>query len=77
MRVCGVVWCGMVWRGVSACVRARAGVCMCVCAQVCVSAFGCCFGSANWLLVDVCQCYCFLMFVCLPLSRQFPCCKTW
>ena len=39
---------------VGACVRARAGVCMCVCAQVCVCAFGCCFVSANGLLVDVC-----------------------
>ena len=33
------------------------------------SAFGCCFVSANGLLVDVCQCCCFLMFVCLPLSK--------
>ena len=45
-----------------------------VCALVC--AFGCRFVSANGLLVDVCQC-CLLMFVCLPLSRHFPCCKTW
>ena len=56
-------------------------VCVCVCAcalvQVCVCAFGCCFVSANGLLVDVCQCCCLLMFVCLPLSRHFPCCKTW
>ena len=29
------------------------------------------------MLVDVCQCCCFLMFVCLPLSRHFPCCKAW
>ena len=58
-------------------VRARAGVCMCVCAYVCVCAFGCCFVSANGLLVNVCQCCCLLMFVCLPLSRHFPCCKTW
>ena len=28
------------------------------------------------MLVDVCQCCCLLMFVCLPLSRHFPC-KTW
>ena len=62
---------------VCACMRTRAGVCMCVCAQVCVCAFGCCFVSANGLLVDVCQCCCLLMFVCLPLSRHFPCCKTW
>ena len=62
---------------VRACVHARAGVYMCVCAQVCVCAFGCCFVSANGLLVDVCQCRCLLMFVCLPLSRHFPCCKTW
>ena len=41
------------------------------------SAFGCCFVSANGLVVDVCQCCCLLMFVCLPLSRHFPCCKTW
>ena len=61
---------------VCVCVRARAGVCMCVCAQVCVCAFGGCFVSANGLLVDVCQCCCLLMFVCLPLSRHFPC-KTW
>ena len=42
-----------------------------------VCAFGCCFVGANGLLVDVCQCCCLLMFVCLPLSRHFPCCKTW
>ena len=29
------------------------------------------------MLVDVCQCCCLLLFVCLPLSRHFPCCKTW
>ena len=67
---------------VRACVRARAGVCMCVCAQVCVCAFGCCFVGAKGcmpltMLVDVCHCCCLLMFVCLPLSRHFPCCKTW
>ena len=55
---------------------------LCVCAQVCVCAFGCCFVGANGcipltMLVDVCQCCCLLMFVCLPLSRHFPCCKTW
>ena len=52
---------------------------MCVCAQVCECAFRCCFVSANGLLVDVCQCCCLFMFVCLPLSRHFPCCscKTW
>ena len=53
-----------------------------MCAQVCVCAFGCCFVGANGyipltMLVDVCQCCCLLMFVCLPLSRHFPCCKTW
>ena len=69
--------CVLVQVCVCACVRARAGVCMCVCVQVCVCAFGCCFVSANGLLVDVCQCCCLLMFVCLPLSRHFPCCKTW
>ena len=62
---------------VCACVRARAGVCMCVCAYVCVCAFVCCFVSANGLLVDVRQCCCLLMFVCLPLSSHFLCCKTW
>ena len=49
----------------------------CALMQVCVCAFGCCFASANGLLVDVCQCCCLLMIVCLPLSRHFPCCKTW
>ena len=49
---------------------------------VCVCAFGCCFVGANGcipltMLVGVCQCCCLLMFVCLPLSRHFPCCKTW
>ena len=53
------------WR---VCTRAHAGVSICV---------GCCFVSANGLLVDVCQGCCLLMFVCLPLSRHFPCCKTW
>ena len=43
---------------------------------MCVCAFGCCFVGANGLLVDACQCYCFLIFVCLPLSKHFPC-KTW
>ena len=62
---------------VRACVHARAGVCMCVCVQVCVCAFGCCFVSANGLLVDVCHCCCLVMFVCLKLSGHFPCCKTW
>ena len=61
------------WR---VCVCAHAGVCMCVCAQVCVYVFGCCFVSGDGLLVDVCQCCCLLMFVCLPLLRHFPC-KTW
>ena len=65
-----------------ACVRARAGVCMCVYAQVCVCAFGCCLVGANGcipltMLVDVRQCCRLLVFVCLPLSRHFPCCKTW
>ena len=63
------------WRVcVGACVRACVRACVLV--QVWVCAFGCCFGSANGLLVDVCQCCCLLMFVCLPLSRHFPC-KTW
>ena len=60
-----------------ACVCVRACVRECALVQVCVCAFGCCFVSANGLLADVCQCCCLLMFVCLPLSRQFPCCKTW
>ena len=62
---------------VCVCVRACAlrQVCVCACARSC--AFGCCFVSANGLLVDVCQCCCLLMFVCLPLSGHFPCCKTW
>ena len=62
------------------CVRAcvRACVCARVLVQVCVvCAFGCCFVSANGLLVDVCQRCSVFMFVCLPLSRHFPCCKTW
>ena len=59
-----------------------ASICSCVCAQVCVCAFGCCFVGTNGcipltMLVDVCQCCCLLMFVRLPLSRHFPCCKTW
>ena len=62
---------------VCACVHACAGVYICMCAQVCVCAFGCYFVGANGLLVDVCRCCCLLMFVCLPLSRHFPCCKTW
>ena len=64
------------------CKRTCAGVCMCACTQVCVCAFGCCFVGANGcipltMLVDVCQCCCLLMFVCVPLSRHFPCCRTW
>ena len=42
-------------------------VCVCVRAHAGVSAFGCCFVSANELLVDICQYCCLLMFVCLPL----------
>ena len=53
-----------------ACVRACVRACALV--QVCVCAFGCCFVSANGLLVDACQCCCLLMFVFLPLSRHFP-----
>ena len=62
---------------VCVCACVRACVCACALVQVWVCAFGCCFVSANELLVDVCQCCCLLMFVCLPLSRHFPCCKTW
>ena len=62
---------------VCVCACMRACVCACALVQVWVCAFGCCFVSANGLLVDVCQCCCLLMFVCLPLSRYFPCCKTW
>ena len=41
----------------------------------------CCFVGANGcipltMLVDVYQCCCLLMFVCLPPSRHFPYCKT-
>ena len=61
---------------VHACVRARAGVCKCMCAQVCICAFGCCFVGANGLLVDICWCRHLLMFVFLPVLRHFPCCKT-
>ena len=84
-------WCVYVrvHAGVCMCVCAQVCVCACacrcvyvrarrcVCAQVCVCAFGCCFAGANGLLADVCQCCCLLMFVCLPLLRHFPCCKTW
>ena len=76
LRACVLV-CVCVWGGGGVCVRARAGVCMCVCAQVCVYAFGCCFVGENGLLVDVCLCCCLPMFLCLPLSRHFPYCKTW
>ena len=73
--------CMCVCAQVCVCVRARRCVYVCVCAGVCmhagVCAFGCCFAGANGLLVDVCQCCCLLMFVCLPLLRHFPCCKTW
>ena len=69
---------------VSVCVRARVRACACVRAwraragvyvrvHAGVCAFGCCFVGANGLLVYVCQCCCLLMFVCLPLSRHFPC----
>ena len=69
---------------VCVCVHACVHACVCACVHVCaralvqvwVCAFGCCFVSANGLLADVCQCCCLLMFVCLPLSRHFPCCKT-
>ena len=65
---------------VCACVRARTRRCVCV--QVCGCGCGCCFGGADGcipliMFVDVCQCCCLLMFACLPLSRHFPCCKTW
>ena len=54
---------------------------VCVCAQVCGCGCGCCTGGADGCIpltmhVDVCQCCCLLMFVCLPLSRHFPC-KIW
>ena len=47
-----------------------------------VGVSGCCFGGADGcipliMFVDVCQCCWLLMFVCLPLSKHFPCCKTW
>ena len=59
------------------CAHAGVCVCVCVCVQVCVCAFGCCIVGANGLLIDVYQSCCLLMFVCFPLSRHFPCCKTW
>ena len=42
----------------------------------------CCSGDADGcipltMLVDARQCCRSLMFVCLPLSRHFPCRKTW
>ena len=53
-----------------------------VCAQVCGCRCGHCLGGADGcifltMLVDVCQYCCLLMFVCLLLSKHFPCCKTW
>ena len=43
---------------------------------------GCCFVGVDGCIplimrVDVCQCCCLLMFVCLPHLRHFPCCKSW
>ena len=43
-----------------------------VCTHVCVCACVCCVGGADGciplnMLVDVCQCCCLLMFICLPL----------
>ena len=60
------------------CARLRA----CTCAHRCGCGCGCCFGGADGcipltMLVNVCQSCCLLMFVCLPLSRHLPCCKTW
>ena len=58
---------------VCVCVRARvcAYVCACVCARRCVNV---CVVSVVriplTMLVDVRQCYCLLMFVCLPFSRN-------
>ena len=60
---------------------ARARTCRFVYVHVCVQVYGCvcvcvcCFGGADGcialtMLVDVCQCCCLLMFVCLPLSRD-------
>ena len=77
LRILMACVCVCVCACVRACVRARSCRCVYVRVRVGVCAFGCCFVSANGLLVDVCQCCCLLMFVCLPLSRHFPCCKTW
>ena len=63
-----------------ACVRVCVGGARarrCVYVRVCV----CYFGGADGcipvtMLVDVCRCPPFA-YVCLPLSRHFPCCKTW
>jgi len=66
------------WRNLSCVTGVYIHVLMvCTLWQVWVCAFGCCFVSANGLLVDVCQCCCLLMFVCLPLSRHFPWIWIW
>ena len=80
MCVCVCV-CVCVRACVHACVRACVPACLrarpCRCVYVRLGVVLCCFVSADGLVVDVCQCCCLLMFVCLPLSRHFLCCKTW
>ena len=79
--VCAEGW-GM-RAGASVCARALVQVCVCACARRCVYVrLGVVLLVQNGcipltMLADVCQCCCLLMFVCLPLSRHFPCCKTW
>ena len=61
---------------VCVCVRAHACVHVCMCVHSCVYVHLCVFGADRCipltLLVDVCQCRCLLMFVCLlPLRDTF------
>ena len=67
---------------VRVCEHARVHIRMCACARRCGCGCGCCFGGVDGcipltMLVNVYQSCCLLMFVCLPLSRHLPCCKTW
>ena len=63
------------------CVCVCVCVCVCACVRACVRSCRCVYVRLGVvllvLLVDICQCCCLLMFVCLPLSRHFRCCKTW
>ena len=57
---------------VCVCVRARARACVyaCVCTRRCVCACVCFVGADGCIplsmLIDVCQCCCLLLFICLP-----------